>query len=39
MTCVELAPISDRYFGKADLGPFPVTIDLTLASRCSPRKD
>ena len=30
MTCVELAQISDRRFDKADLCPFPVTIDRTL---------
>src|ERR1700704_3555824 len=32
MTCVELAPISDRNFLEADKCPFPVTIDRTLAS-------
>ena len=30
MTCVELAHISDRQFDKADLCPFPVSIDRTL---------
>ena len=32
MTCVELAPISDRNFLEADNCPFPVTIDRTLAT-------